>query len=174
MKKTILVTIIFIILNSGCSLFNSTRIPPLQIPIDLSTKGNIAETEFRIGEDGWSYDISFDFITKKYIIDQGKSYKTMFRLIEGTSINNFPNKKIDEGIIIPIRVSLFIKNKEDNVLFLEKLYITKGATSWGSDFIERDILNTPLKKGKYLIRVESQKEISRLKDIKVLVVLRKF
>ncbi len=162
--------------------FDSSIAVPLRIPIDLSKKGIIVESEFKI-KDKRGYYFSFYFLdadSRKNNFNNIKKMRVFLGLNaynpysgKQSSFNDYEYAKrnygdlIDknynlDGTIIPLHVTLYKLNKNGTKeLIKDKIYQTKGS----SGFLGRDFEQISLQKGKYFIRVESLKAFRELKGI---------
>jgi hypothetical protein len=77
--------------------------PPYQLTVDLSKKGNIYDTEIRIYDEG-TYDFQFEFIVKRYEEDKGMDRDKMLE---------FLGDQRTIGTIVPVKLSIY-KLNEDN------------------------------------------------------------
>ena len=147
------VTALILILQ-GCAVLNPTM--PIQIPIDLSKAGSVAEAEFWIPtDDRVVLGLSFFVNTK-----QGDSQR-----LSGI-VGGFGRK----GIIIPLKVKLLKQNSEQDLVSLEKLYLNDGlrGVGVGSKSIDRTVDRINIKSGAYRLKVETVESFTQLVDTLVL------
>jgi hypothetical protein len=137
---------------SGCATLNPTI--PIEIPIDLSKAGSVAEAEFWVSQDD-RIQISLYFLFK----NPNEDGKYLYEIL---GPNNTPGVKIP----LKIRLEKQISSKQ-NELILEKTYISEGVTGTSSNFLRRSIDTISIKPGSYRLRLENLQSTLQLIKNKV-------
>ena len=162
--------------NWFTDLFDSTPTPTIKIPIDLSKKGTVIDTVFRVNYDE-STRFSLDFECKDWKLDDGKDCREMRKFIglntyyNGKSVNtidyvyakielgNIIDKNYDfDGTRVPLKVTLKKITDKNATTILDQTYNTKGMYSDGT----REIIIKHLERGKYRLTIENLKGFKEL------------
>jgi hypothetical protein len=139
---------------SGCGLLNPTM--PVEIPINLSKAGSVAEAEFWIPED----DV-LEVIMRFNHEHNPSEHERMFKLVGREDIR---------GVLIPLKIQIFKQVAPDiDEIFYEKVHQSTGADfgGFGADNIAREYGAVKISKGNYRLRVEILKPIPEFSDTQV-------
>jgi hypothetical protein len=134
-----------------------------EVPIDLSTNGSVTEFTVRIHEanDAFAMELIFGLPEDKRSAEDIKKLK--FFLGSGAKPDNNTDKY---DTVIPLKVNIYRLAGKNRVFEEEEIYETKGNRGGYLDGeMERDIDFYILKRGKYLIRIETLEGFEYLKDI---------
>jgi Domain of unknown function (DUF5625) len=148
--------ILALMLLSGCGLFNPTM--PVEIPIDLTKAGSVAEAEFWIPEDD-----ALEVIIQFYYQDGPKGRDRLYKLVG--------RRHEQSGILVPIKVRILKKSSAGRyeLFFMDKTYLSTGKDDGGfsSTFVRRSIGTMKIGQGSYRLQVETIKPLPEFTDIPV-------
>ena len=168
--------------NWFTDLFDSTPTPTIKIPIDLSKKGTVVDTVFRVNYDE-STRFYLDFECKDWRHndgkpDGGKDCNEMRKFIglnaysNGKNISHFDyedakvilgdiiDKSYDfDGTRVPLKVTLKKITDKNAATILDQVYHTKGS---GNSDGTREIIIKHLERGKYRLTIENLKDFKEL------------
>jgi hypothetical protein len=162
-KNTLLAIVGFIPFLSGCSNL------PLEVPIDLSRAGNVVEFE-AVASDDYFAMAEIRFYMPDYVTKNPKEEPEIMRQRHEIQdfVGNWAYEKDKRtGEVVPLNISIHKLTKTDKELIFDETFDTKGEDGLlRGDRLLRTIKGYPLKKGKYLVRIETLKDIEFLKDKK--------
>jgi Domain of unknown function (DUF5625) len=128
----------------GCAVLNPTM--PIQIPIDLSKAGSVAEAEFWIPADD-----SIELCLYFFVNDQPGDGK---RIVESLD----PNNKV--GIKVPLKIQIKKQmTSEKEEIWLEKTYLKTTSGGAGRNYHFEIIDKLFIKSGSYRLQVENLQPI---------------
>ncbi|MDO9107224.1 MAG: DUF5625 family protein [Methylovulum sp.] len=149
---TALVLCLLLMMLSGCAVLNPTM--PIQIPIDLSKAGSVAEAEFWIPADD-----SIELCLYFFVNDQPGDSKRLFEVLDPDN---------NSGITIPLKVQIKKKgNSEIEKLWLDKIYSNKTRPGTGVHYYYRIIDYLTIKPGNYRLRIENMQSFPQLAQNKI-------
>ena len=170
--------------NWFTDLFDSTPTPTIKIPIDLSKKGTVVDTVFRVNYDESTY-FSLDFYYDNpkfdnkldsnkvikflgfngYLYGEGKQISIADYEEAKRSLGDMINKNYDlDGTKVPLKISLMqLYADGTQKKIIDKVFETKGENGGGYKHgRHRDITVKHLKKGKYKLTIENLKDFKEL------------
>lgn len=155
-------------------LFDSTPTPPISIPIDLSKAGSVVETEISIKEKrGYIFALHFSYIGHKK--DGGIDTDKLYKILGNASYDAHTGVRIPSGIPIHIKLSIYkLNDNNSRTMIIDDDYITRGYDESSSTYMSRYINIITLAEGKYFIRMQTNENISVLKDRTTLFAVSKF
>jgi Domain of unknown function (DUF5625) len=137
---------------SSCAVLNSTI--PIEIPIDLSKAGSVAEAEFWMPADD-SLKLTLYF----FVNDQPGDGKRIVDVLD-------PNNK--SGIKVPLKIQIKKQiTSEKDEIWLEKIYSTTTPGGAGRDYHFEIIDKLLVKSGSYRLRVENIQSIPQFAQNRV-------
>ena len=141
-----------ILILQGCAVLNPTM--PVEIPIDLSKAGSVAEAEFWIPADD-----SIELCLYFFVNDQPGNGKSIVEALD-------PNNK--DGIKVPLKIRLKKQiTSEKDEIWLEKTYLKTTPGGAGRNYHFEIIDKLSIKSGSYRLRVENIQQISQFAQNRV-------
>jgi hypothetical protein len=135
--------------------------PPYQLTVDLSKKGNIYDTEIRIYDEG-TYEFQFKFIVKRYEEDKGMDRDKMWE---------FLGDQRTSGTIVPVKLGIYKLSDNKKERIIDDIYNTNGMAYYA---LIRTIKVASLDKGIYQIRLETLEDFEFLVSREIYLEIRQF
>ena len=166
MKKIgIVIMVFFSFFYIGCFSDSSdtTSIPPIRVPIDLSKSGEKVEFDVKVDGKAKPYYVQIEFIRTNKVENVVSDFEILIKIVGSTFYRG--GKRVGPGVVIPINIKIY---KEENVkkLIFDKTYNSQWASGYTREYIERDIEKFKLDKGKYKFVVTNIKSILEMKNRK--------
>ena len=146
-RKRLSIICLLLMILSGCAVLNPTI--PIEIPIDLSKAGSVAEAEIWLPTDD-RIELTLYF----FVNDQPGDGKRLFEVLD-------PNNKF--GITTPLKIQIKKQiTPENDELWLDKIYPTTNPGGTGKHYYYRNIVSLSMKSGTYRLRVKNIKPFHQL------------
>ncbi|WP_146176046.1 DUF5625 family protein [Chromobacterium haemolyticum] len=141
--------VILVLAVSGCSVGETKLKLPLNLPVDLSRAGVVAETNFTVDELN-----VYDFFLEFYYQPGNELDRTRVRKVLGGNALDKTGAPLEPGVTTPVRLEIF-KLGENYVCRVFQKQLSPTLTSWGGDSFGKNIGGKLLFPGTYHLRLES-------------------
>ena len=138
---------------TSCNLSNQPKLPkpPFKTPISsLSGKGVVADFNIRIT----SYDI-YEFKLRFEYPEGDQAERERVRKLVGDYGRDKDNNLIEPGILTPVKLTIFKKQKQGELMIYQKIIKDPETYSASSNDFGKKLGHCDLKRGKYRFVLES-------------------
>ena len=154
--RSILFPVLFAVLAlfglSSCDLSNQPKLPKprFKTPINLSHKGVVADFDIRVT---WHriylFDIRFEYP------EEDQAERERVRKLVGRYGRDKDNNLIEPGILTPVKLTIFKKQKQGELMIYQKSIKDPETYAGGSGSFAKNIGRCDLKRGEYRFVLES-------------------
>ena len=154
--RSILFPVLFAVLAlfglTSCDLSNQPKLPKprFKTPINLSHKGVVADFDIRVT---WHriylFDIRFEYP------EEDQAERERVRKLVGGYGRDKDNNLIEPGILTPVKLTIFKKQKQGELMIYQKIIKDPETYAGGSGSFAKHIGRCDLKRGKYRFVLES-------------------
>ena len=137
---------------TSCDLSNQPKLPKprFKTPINLSHKGVVADFDIRVT---WHriylFDIRFEYP------EEDQAERERVRKLVGGYGRDKDNNLIEPGILTPVKLTIFKKQKQGELMIYQKIIKDPETYAGGSGSFAKHIGRCDLKRGKYRFVLES-------------------
>ena len=125
--------------------------PHFETPINLSREGVVADFDIRMPK--WHRIYHFDIHFEYSEGDQAERERV--RKLVGDYGRDKDNNLIEPGILTPVKLTIFKKQKQGELMIYQKIIKDPEMYAYGSGFFAKHIGRCDLKRGKYRFVLES-------------------
>jgi hypothetical protein len=151
-------------------------VPPHEIKVDLSEKGNVYKTMIRVRIEEGVYMFHLKFIVKRFEEDGGFDSNQMTKLLGQDYFDYGRNVSLPEdskyGVLIPVKLK--VCKKDSAKCAVDKIFSTRAVFGRGINYIARGIEDRRLERGVYHIGLETLEDFPYLNDREVYLDIRRW
>ena len=124
--------------------------PPFETPINLSREGVVADFNLRVPQHRiYHFDIRFEYP------QEDQAQRERVRKLVGEYGRDKDNNLIEPGILTPVKLTIFKKQNQDELMIYQKVIKEPETYAGGSGSFSKRIGRCDLKRGKYRFVLES-------------------
>lgn len=170
MLTAIFTLLILVVMAGGIFFFDiiyTTLFPPVssygRIPIDLTKANSFTMTPIQINYNR-KYN-HFQFVLEFKLEGEKDRHSPAYPEEKRKQLAEFIGwTDHGPGVKVPMRLTVSKKHSGNQVICREKVYITEGCRSMGSDDFHRQITVINMLPGDYSVKLENLKEIERVPE----------
>ena len=137
---------------TSCDLSNQPKLPKprFKTPINLSHKGVVADFDIRVTWHRiYHFDIRFEYP------EEDQAERERVRKLVGGYGRDKDNNLIEPGILTPVKLTIFKKQKQGELMIYQKIIKDPETYAGGSGSFAKHIGRCDLKRGEYRFVLES-------------------
>ena len=137
---------------ASCNLSNQPKLPkpPFKMPVNLSHKGVVADFDIRVPKHRiYHFQLRFEYP------EGDQAERERVRKLVGDYGRDKDNNLIEPGILTPVKLTIFKKQKEGELMIYQKIIKDPETYSASSNDFGKKLSHCDLKRGEYRFVLES-------------------